>query len=133
MEKKLKEVEETLNRLDDLHRTHMASFDREVLPDLEKQSAERAVEVDRLMKRIGGLVKLAQTQTRTTTESMLLTLNDRVTTLLEKNKALRTKVQASRDGIGNNLKQISKGKKVISSYRSSAAVSNNPRVLSITN
>ena len=133
MEKKLQRVEETLNRLDDLHRTHMESFDREVLPDLEKQSAERAVEVDRLMKRVGGLIKLAQTQTRTSTESMMLGLNDRVTILLEQNKALRTKVQASRDGIGDNLKQISKGKKVISSYRSSAAVSNNPRVLSITN
>ncbi len=133
MEKKLKKVEETLNRLDDLHRTHMESFDKEVLPDLEKQSAERAIEVDRLMKRVGGLVKLAQTQTRATTESMMLSLNDRVTILLEQNKALRTKVKASRGQIENNLKQISKGKKVISSYRSSAAVSNNPRVLSITN
>ncbi len=133
MEKKFTKVEETLNRLDDLHRTHMESFDREVLPDLEKQSAERAVEVDRLMKRVGGLIKLAQTQTMTSTESMMLTINDRVTILLEQNKALRTKVQASRDGIEDNLKQISKGKKVISSYRSSAAVSNNPRVLSITN
>ncbi len=133
MEKKLKKVEETLNRLDDLNRTHMESFDKKVLPDLEKQSAERAIEVDRLVKRIGGLVKLSQTQTRVATESMMLGLNDRMTILLEQNKALRTKVKASRDLIGNNLKQISKGKKVISSYRSSAAVSNNPRVLSITN
>jgi predicted nucleic acid-binding Zn-ribbon protein len=133
MEKKLQKIEETLNRLDNLHKTHMASFNREVLPDLEKQSVERAIEVKRLMKRISGLVQLAQTQTSATSESMMLSLNDRVTTLLEQNKALRTKVTASRDRIKNNLKQISKGKKVISSYRSSAAVSNNPRVLSITN
>ncbi len=133
MEKEFKKVEETLNRLDDLHRTHMESFDKDFLPDLEKQSADRAVEVETLVKRIGGLVKIAQTQTRADTESMMLTLNDRVTILLEQNKALRTKVHTSRDCIKNNLKQISKGKKVISSYRSSAAVSNNPRVLSITN
>ena len=133
MEKEFKNVEDTLNRLDDLHKIHMESFDHDVLPDLEKQSADRAVEVETLVKRIRGLVKLAQTQTRENTESMMFVLNDRVTILLEQNKALRTKVHTSRDCIKNNLKQISKGKKVISSYRSSAAVSNNPRVLSITN
>lgn len=133
MEKNLKKVEETLNRLEDLHRTHMESFDRDILPDLEKQSAERAVEVDRLMKRVGGLAKLAQTQTRATTESMMLTLNERVTILLEQNMVLRTKVKASRGRIENTLKQISKGKKAIGAYRSSVVVLNNPRVLSITN
>ena len=133
MKKTLKKVEETLNRLDDLHKAHMKSFDKEVLPDLEKQSADRAIEVDRLMKRVEGLVKLSQMQTRENTESIIITLNERVTILLEQNKALITKVHASRDRIKNNMKQISKGKKVISSYRSSAAVSNNPRVLSITN
>lgn len=134
MEKEFKKVEDTLMRLQDLHKNHMESFDQKVLPDLEKQSKNREVEVGMLVKSVSKLVKLVENQTGKgeSTKAMILNLNNRVTTLLEQNKMLETKVSAFRDQLKKSMNQVSKGKSSISSYRSSTAVSNNPRVISIT-
>lgn len=135
MKKEFLKVEETLNRLQDLHKNHIESFDQKILPDLEKQSADREIEVGILIKSVRELVDLAADQTGegVNTESMIFRLNDRVTNLLEQNKVLRTKVSALRDQLKKGMNRVSKGKKAISSYRSSEAVSNTPRVISITN
>jgi predicted nucleic acid-binding Zn-ribbon protein len=134
MEKEFKKVEETLNRLQALHKDHIESFDQEVLPDLSQQSEIREIEVGMLVKNVKKLIVLAENQTGegVNTKSMILRLNDRVTTLLEQNKTLETKVSSFRDQLKNSMNQVSKGKKAISSYRSSTAVSNNPKVISIT-
>lgn len=132
MEKELKKVEATINALYDLHQIHMASFDNEILPDLEKQSKDRELEVRTLVKCITRLIQTAEKETRTDVKSIILGLNERVTGLLEQNKALQKKVIVFRDELKERMNQVSKGKKVIGSYRSSAAVSNNPKVISIT-
>lgn len=135
MIKEIKRVEEALNRLQKLHKNHMESFDQESLPDLKKQSENRDIEVGVLIKSVTELVKLAENQTRkeVNTESMMNRFYGRVTTLLEENKALEIRVSAFREQLRSNMKQVSKGKNAISSYRSSTLVSNNPRVISITN
>ena len=132
-----------MNRLYDLHECHTVSFNQQDLQDLAKQSYDREMEVGLLIKRVKRVSKLielseehtseAQTGDKIDTHSILLSLNDRVTVLLEQNKALTTKVAAYRDTLKKGMKQISKGKKAIHSYRSSQAVSNNPKVISITN
>jgi len=133
MEKQIEKIEESLKRLHDLHKDHMASFDQKALPDLEKQSYDREIEMGLLIKRIGKLLELSETRKNGDRGSIFHRLNDRITLLLEQNKALTTKVTAYRDTLKNGMKQISKGKKAIHSYRSSQAVSNNPKVISITN
>ncbi|HAR34221.1 MAG TPA: hypothetical protein DCR95_09095 [Desulfobacter sp.] len=133
MKKNFKAVEDTLNRLYDLQTDHLASFDKQVLPDLEQQSAERDIEVSRLIRNVDILVKQLEIETGTETESMLFFLNDRVTGLLDQNRALEVKVKAVRDNIKNRMKQLSKGTSVIGSYRSSAAAAYTPKVISITN
>lgn len=133
MKKKLKAVEDTLNRLYDLQADHLASFDKQDLPDLEQQSAERGIEVSRLIRNVDTLVKQLKAETGTETESMLFFLKDRVTGLLEQNRALEVKVHAVRDNIKNRMKQVSKGTSVIGSYRSSAVAAYTPKVISITN
>jgi len=133
MEKEFKKIQETINRLYDLQTDHLEAFKKKPVPDLEKQSAERSNEVAKLMKSVNGFVKMAENKSGTTTESMLLSLNGKISTLLDQNKALETKVHEFRNGIKKSMKQISKGKQVIGSYRSSTAVSNNPRVISVTN
>ena len=135
MRKNFKAVEETLNRLHDLQADHLASFDEQALPDLEQQSAERDIEVSRLIRNVNTLVKQLETETETgaEAESMLFFLNNRVTKLLEQNRALEVKVHAVRDNIKNRMKQVSKGTSVIGSYRSSAAAAYAPKVISITN
>jgi len=131
MEKKIKAVEETLNRLYALQANHLASFGKQALPDLEKQSAERNIEVARLIRNVNTLLKRIEIKTEADTESMFF-LNDRITGLLEQNKALEKKVHAVRENIKKNIKQVVKGKTVIGSYRSSAAAYT-PRVISISN
>ena len=133
MKKNFKAVEETLNRLYHLQADHLASFDKQALPDLEQQSAEREIEVSRLMRNVNTLVKQLETETGAETESMLFFLKDRVTGLLEQNSALELKAHAVRDNIKNRMKQVSKGTSVIGSYRSSAAAAHTPKVISITN
>jgi len=133
MEKEFKNIEDILNRLQGLQKNHLESFDKKVLPDLEKQSVERNIEVEKLMKNVSCFIKTAENKNSENAESMIHTLNDRITTLLEQNKALETKVHLFRDGIKNEMKQVAKGRKVIQSYQSSTAVSNNPNVISITN
>jgi ABC-type transporter Mla subunit MlaD len=133
MEDKLKQVEETLNKLHDLQASHLEDFNKEELPDLERQSAERSHEVDKLMKSVNGIVSIVESTNKTNSESMVFFLNNKISTLLEQNKALEIKVQDFKEKMKKNMKKISTGKQAIGSYRSSAAVSNNPKVLSITN
>lgn len=133
METEFKQVEETISRLHDLQADHLEAFDEKSLPDLEKQSEERKNEVAKLMKSVSEFVKTAAEKNGAATESMLLSLNSRITTLLEQNRAIEIKVQDFRNSVKKGMRQVSKGKQVLGSYRSSAAVSNNPRVISVTN
>lgn len=135
MEKEFEKINEGITRLYDLHKIHMESFSQESLPDLEQQSIDRGIEVGMLMKSVDKLVRLIETHPwkEAQAESMIVTINSRIKTLIEQNKTFETKVTEFRDKLKNGMKQISKGKKVIRSYRSAAAVSNNPKVISITN
>lgn len=132
MENIFKKIEKTLHRLQNLHKIHMKSFDQEVLPDLEKQSEDRDIEMGVLMKRVRTLMELAKNETGEDTKSMLHALTEKMIPLLEQNKVLETRVSAFRNQLKKDMKQVSKGRNAISSYRSSAAVSNNPRVINIT-
>ena len=133
MEKEFIKIEETLDRLHSMQENHLHSFGKGAMPDLEKQSAERNIEMKRLMRSISDFILLAETKNDVKTESMLLVLNDHITLLIKQNKALETKVKKIRDDIKKGMKLVSKGKKVIGSYRSSAAISNKPKVISVTN
>jgi hypothetical protein len=135
MEKIIKRIDEALNRLQNLHKHHMESFDQKSLPDLQRQSENREIEVSVLMASVKELVTLAEIQTGegVDIESIMNRFYERVATLLEQNKALETRVSAFREQLRNNMKQVSKGKNAIGSYRSSTVVSNSPRVISITN
>ena len=133
MKKKFKAVEDTLNRLYDLQADQLASFDKQALPDLEQQSAERDIEVSRLIRNVNTLIKQLKAETGSEAESMLFFLKDRVTGLLEQNRALEVKVHAVRDNIKDGMKQVSKGTSVLGAYRSSAAAAYTPKVISITN
>ena len=132
MEKEFKKTKDILNRLHDLQVSHLASFDKADLPDLEKQSEQRNIEVEKLMKRVGKLVKLSKIKRTAETESLLVFLNDRITQLLEQNNALVTKASEVKNSIKNNMKQVSKGTNVIGSYRSSKAASYQAKVINIT-
>ncbi len=133
MEEKLKDIEDTLKRLHKIQASHLEEFRKKDLPDLDKQSAERSLEVDKLMKSVNDVVTLIKNTDNATSESMVLFLNKRISTLLEQNNELEIKVKDFKNNLKNGMKKISTGKKVIGSYRSSAVVANDPKVLSISN
>ncbi len=132
MEKELKQIEEKIDRLYGMYQSHMVLFENQTLTDLGKQSQERKHEVESLMGDIKKLLAAAENKTEPHVESMILVLKDRLTTLFELNKALRTKVSCAMDGLKKGMQQMSKGKTVIRSYRSVTTVSNRPRVISMT-
>lgn len=133
MEKKCKQAADEISRLRDMQENHLASFTRDSLPDLEKQSVERNIVVAQLMKTVKELIFLAENKHDTTTENQLQNINRQITHLLEQNKALAVKVTAFKTDIKAKMGQVSKGKKTISCYRSSTAISNRPKVISISN
>ncbi len=132
MEKEFIQIKKTLKRLDDLHSSHLESFNNDSMPDLEKQSAERDTEVNNLKNSISHFITMAEIEPHTDAKSMMLFLNNRITTLLDQNNALEVKVTTYREKIRNSMKQISKGKQAIGSYGSPAGLVNKPKVISLT-
>lgn len=132
MEKEFKQIERRINRLYDLHEIYLASFEKDAVPDLEKRSQERESEVKALFKDVKRFLATAENKTETHAKSMILALKNRMITLLEQNKTLQTKASVVKGRLEKDMKQVSKGKKAIGSYRSSTAVSNSPKVISIT-
>ena len=133
MEEKYKQVENTISILRDLQENHLASFTKNSLPDLENQSVERNIVVAQLIKNVKELVLMLGNKHDMATEDLLQNINHQVTHLLEQNKALVAKVTAFKTDIKAKMGQVSKGKKTISCYRSSTAISNTPKVISISN
>ncbi len=133
MEEKCKQTADTISRLRDLQENHLASFTTDRLPDLEKQSDERNIVVAQLMETVNELVSMSENKHDMATENLLQNINQQITDLLEQNKALALKVTAFKTDIKTKMGQVSKGKKTISSYRSSTAISNRPKVISISN
>lgn len=133
MEDKYMQVADTISRLRDLQEKHLASFTKDSLPDLEKQSVERNIVVAQLMKTVKELVLLAENKHDMVAENLLQNISHQVTHLLEQNKTLAVKVTAFKTDIKTKMGQVSKGKKTISRYRSSTAISNRPKVISISN
>ncbi len=137
METTFKHIKGIIDRLQSLYTEHLLSFDKEELPDLDRQTADRTMEMELLMKEINNFVKRAESPEgqRNDTESMLRSFNDRITAIREQNSALELKVTALKNGLQKEMARVSKGKKVIGAYRSPAARTNATpcRVLSIAN
>lgn len=133
MENEFTKVKATITKLHDLQTSHLEAFTKKDLPDLEEQSAERSIEMGKLIKSINGFVKMAENGDGAVTKPMMVSLNKKVMTLLDQNNLLEKKVQNFKTGLKKSMKQVAKGKQVIGSYKSSASVLNHPKVISVTN
>ena len=138
MQKDFNKIELIIDRLQRLQLDHIESFNKKGdTPDIEQQSFDREKEFNNLKNRINNFNNRAQVETdaqvKAQIESMLVTIKNKIATLIEQNTTLETKVKEYRDKIKDSMKKISTGKKVIGSYGSSAKITNNPKVISITN
>lgn len=133
MRNELKRIDATISRLHDLQASQLESFEKGSLPDLEKQSAERDIEVGKLTRRVIKFKALLKHHNEAATQAILEDFNGRIAALLDQNIALEKQVRTLRNRIKDQMEQVSKGKKVITQYRSLPGASINPRVISITN
>lgn len=134
MEKEIKNLESSIVSFERLQAKHLEALkDENSLPNLQQQTLERDAAIKNLMETVKCFIKKAERRDDINSEKLLLFFSNRITTLLEQNKVIEKRVKTIRDHIKKGMTQISKGKNVINSYRSSAAASIKPRVLSITN
>ncbi len=142
MQKEFNNIKMIIDRLQELQLSHISSFNKKgQLPDIEKQSFDREKAFNNLRKKITVFNTMAQVehaaqtqpQIESQTESMLILIKDKITTLIEQNTTLETKIKEYRNNIKTSMKKISNGRQVIASYRSSTKITNNPKVINVTN
>lgn len=118
--------------MDHIHEQHINAFDHELLPDLEAQSHERALAVERLENKITSFIKIVQGQQTPETDEGMISFIDRISALLQQNRILESKVRCHKEGIERSMKTISVGKKVLHSYGSPSFGLNRPKIISYT-
>ncbi len=133
MEQEFKQIQNILDELYEIQANHLESFNKTVLPDIEQQSADREKKFRHFKKRMVDFIHRTDARKDDKTESMLSFCSARITSLIDQNKSLETKVRNYRDRIRTEIGHLSKGKQVISKYGSPKGMSKNPRVISISN
>ncbi|MFO7752543.1 MAG: hypothetical protein R6V41_05435 [Desulfobacteraceae bacterium] len=133
MEQQYQKVNKAMNSLFEIQDRHMASFSGDTLPDLENQSAERKEAMNHLQDQVNAFISAVEKDTGSEAQSMMQFFNQRITTLLEQNRTIENRVKAVKDSIGKSMKQLSKGRKGLQSYRPpSLSVQNRPRVINFS-
>ena len=134
MEEEYHNVNRAMDRLFEIQDRHMASFSDDETPpdDLEHQSTERKEAVNRLQKEVDTFTVKAQENGGSEAREMMQFFNNRISTLLEQNRTIESRVQAVKDRIGNSMKQVKKGKRGIQSYNASPSVRNRPRAINFS-
>ena len=120
------------DHLEMIQESHIQSFSRELLPDLETQSMERNLAVGRLEKRIRAFLQNPENHPPLEVDDIMIDLKTRVSTLLKQNRTLEKQVRSHRDEMENSMKRLASGRKVFFSYGSPKSSSNMPRVISVT-
>lgn len=132
MEEEYHNVNKAIDQLFEIQDRHMASFTGDTLPDLEYQSQERKEAMARLQREVDAFAFQAEADGGSEAQSMMQFFNNRISTLLDQNRSIESRVQAVKDHIGDGMKQIKKGKRGIQSYNVSSSVRNRPRVINFS-
>ena len=131
MKKNFQGIKETFDKLERIQFVHIDSFDRELMPDLERQTLERKKELDLLKETVDQWTS-RDTDMNDDTEAAAYYFIERIQTLLKQNETLEKKVRMYKDHLQQSLKNLSRGKQVIGAYGSPSSVSNRPRAINIT-
>lgn len=131
MKKIFQDIKETFDKLEKIQFGHIDSFDRELMPDLERQTLERKKELDQLKENVDQWTS-GDNGMDDDTEATAYYFIERLQTLLNQNETLEKKVRMHKDHLQQILKNLSRGKQVIGAYGSPSSVSNRPRAINIT-
>jgi hypothetical protein len=127
------QIRKALKNIDNLQEKHLAGFDTKVLPDLEQQMDERRLGFCELEKAMADLMPQLKTNETLSQDPALTDMVDHLRVLLHQNKTLAARIQHHKDGLSRSIQKISKGRKAISAYGSSASHRNRSKVINLKN
>ncbi len=127
------QIKKALNHLDDLQADHMASFDTELMPDLEKQMTERKQGFAELEKAMNAMDPDLQTRADREDDLQVTEIIKQIRMLMHQNKTLTARVEHHKDGLKNSMHRIGKGKNVIHAYGSPVSHRNRSKVINFKN
>jgi septation ring formation regulator EzrA len=126
-------IKHALNNLDDLQAAHMASFETELMPDIEKQMTERKQGFAELQNAINTVDLDLQTRTQLSGDPQIAEIIEHLQALMHQNKTLTERVQHHKDGLENSMRRIGKGRKVIHAYGAPVSHRNRSKVINFKN
>jgi len=133
MEENFQIIKEKLNRISELQESHLEAFDKNLMPDLEKQCIERNNEFMVLKKMIDAFISSTGKKGDAASSEIFESFFPQLEILIGQSRELEKKVIFHRNTIQNSIRGVSRGKKVLGSYGASARISKGPRVLSTLN
>ncbi|MEA2061002.1 MAG: hypothetical protein U9P10_10935 [Thermodesulfobacteriota bacterium] len=130
MDKLLTQTIALIDDLETLHDDQISSFDNELLPNLEAQSEQREKKIDLLGQYVTIILGKSTAESQgeqvyakpginepDNAEATLLACKNRINGILEKNRVLKEKVLFQKKMLKLSMKNVSRGKQVIISYR----------------
>jgi molecular chaperone DnaK (HSP70) len=133
MEKEFYHVKTAIDTMDKLQTKHIESFQKELLPDLERQNLERNKAFEMVRYSLHQFFKQADFSEEPQTEDMVATVKNLITRLQQQTQILVEKVEAYKTDLQARMGNLSKGRQAIKSYGPPSSFSKRSRVLSLTN
>lgn len=124
-------ITSAVNRLERIQNEHIESFQTQVLPDLEAQTAERKKAFDSLIRSLDMFFTRSGQDEQTAV--LMRSLTERIQGLQNQNRILKEKVETYREDLKARMKHLAKARKGINAYRPPSSFSNRPRAISLTN
>lgn len=129
METAFKQVKTILDQLDKMHSIHIDDFDQHVLPDIERQMAEREKGFVELKKTIDRFLPELQAVDDLDETHAIDDILQHMKILIHQNQTLISRVQHHKDGLETSMKRNTRGRQAIHAYGSSSSRLNQPKVL----
>lgn len=120
-----------LDRLDTLYHAQIRSFDEEVLPDLETQSADRSAALESLKRLVEKMLPEMGDQQVLENQSEVEALIRHIQILIHRNSTLKSRVMATKEQLQESMSRLNAGKRAITAYGSPQSVRNRPKVLTV--
>jgi hypothetical protein len=133
MDLEFENVKHALTRLDRIQAEHIESFQTQLLPDLEYQTALRQEAFDSLTTRLNIFLGQADRYDKEQMTSMVLWVKEQVSGLQHQNLMLKECVEAYKNDLKERMNGLTRGKRALGSYGPSSSFSKRPRVISLTN
>ncbi|MDA3788850.1 MAG: hypothetical protein PF503_10205 [Desulfobacula sp.] len=127
------QVKEALVKLDELQASHITAFETQILPDLDKQIAQRKEGFSDLKKYLEAFLQEPEIMDMVKKEQLIQNIKDHILLLMYQNTTLALKVETHKCGLENSMKKITRGRRVIQAYGSPPSKRHQSKVINLQN